>query len=95
VNLEALERLAVPAMSPPSPDHVVIIDEIGKMECFSSLFRDALTQLLDSGNDLLASISQRGDPFIERIKARQDMRVIHVSEKNRDSLVCLAGLFNG
>ena len=95
VDLEELERLAMPAMRPPSPDYVVIIDEIGTMECFSSRFRDLLTQLLDSGNDLLASISQRGDRFIERIKARPDVRVIHLSQKNRDALVSLAGLFNG
>ncbi len=95
VKIEELERIAVPVMRPPSPEHVVIIDEIGKMECFSSLFREGLTQVLDSGNDLLATISQRGDRFIERIKARSDVLVIHLSEKNRDALVSLAGVLNG
>jgi nucleoside-triphosphatase THEP1 len=86
VNLDDLDRIAVPAIIPSQPDQVVIIDEIGKMECFSPLFRETLMKVLDSPNPVIGSIALRGIPFIERIKERKDLLLITVSEKNRDSL---------
>ena len=70
VNLEDLERIAVPAMIPTKPDEIVIIDEIGKMECFSPLFRETLERTLDSAHHVIGSIAKKGDRFIERIKNR-------------------------
>jgi nucleoside-triphosphatase len=86
VNIDELDRIAVPSIIPSVADQIVIIDEIGKMECFSPLFRETLIQTLDSANPVIGSIAQRGDPFIEKIKARKDVFVLTVSEKNRDSL---------
>src|SRR5512136_1126748 len=44
---------------------LVLIDEIGKMECFSSLFRMRVTRCLDGPVPFLATIALRGDRFIE------------------------------
>jgi nucleoside-triphosphatase len=86
VNIDELDRIAVPAMTPSVADQIVIIDEIGKMECFSPLFRETLIQTLDSANPVIGSIAQKGTPFIEKIKERKDVRLVTVSEKSRDSL---------
>jgi nucleoside-triphosphatase THEP1 len=86
VNLDELERIAVPAMIPSKPDEIVVIDEIGKMECFSPLFRETLIKTLDSVNPVIGSIAHKGSPFIEKIKGRKDVLLVSVSEKNRDSL---------
>jgi nucleoside-triphosphatase THEP1 len=86
VNLDELNQIAVPAMIPSKPDEIVIIDEIGKMECFSPLFRETLIKTLDSANSVVSSIAQKGSPFIEKIKERKDVLLVTVSEKNRDSL---------
>ena len=86
VDIERLDQIAVPSMIPSRPDQVVIIDEIGKMECFSPLFRQTLIKTLDSGNLVLGSIALKGGPFIEKIKKRKDVLLGTVSEKNRDSL---------
>lgn len=94
VNLEDLHRLALPSMTTNEPDRLVIVDEIGKMECFSPRFRDTLIRLLDSENDVLGSISLRGGPFIESIKARPDVEMIEVRPDNRDHLVSLADRFS-
>ena len=93
VNLADLDRIAVPAMAPSGPEQVVIIDEIGKMECFSALFRRRLVEVIDGENPLLATIALRGDRFIEEIKGRTDVRLVHVSERNRNELEGLAELF--
>jgi len=90
VNLDDIEQIAVPAMIPTTPDQLVVIDEIGKMECFSGLFKQTLVKILDSGHDVLGSIALRGGPFIQQIRQRPDVQLIHVSEENRNSLVKLA-----
>ncbi len=87
VNLEEFDSLAIPAMTPPRRDQIIIIDEIGKMECFSPRFREALIHTLDLPNRVLGSIAQKGTPFIEKIKERKDVLLVTVSEENRGCLV--------
>lgn len=87
VNLPDIDQIAVPAMVPESETVVVVVDEIGKMECFSALFRQTLIKVLDSANTVVGSISLKGDAFIKAIKKRPDTLLIPVSEKNRDGLV--------
>lgn len=86
VNLDDIDHIAVPGMMPTKPHEIVIIDEIGKMECLSPLFRQTLMTILDSEHSVIGSIAQKGDRFIQKIKERDDVALIHVSEKNRDSL---------
>jgi nucleoside-triphosphatase len=87
VDLDALERIAVPSMIPTKPDEMVIIDEIGKMECFSPLFRHTLERTLDSSHSVVGSIAGKGDRFIEGIKNRPDVELILITTHNRDGLV--------
>jgi nucleoside-triphosphatase len=87
VNLRDIEDIAVPAMIPSGPEEIIVIDEIGKMECFSPLFRETLTEVLDCPNRVLGSIARKGDPFIEAIKRREDVMVVGVTIRNRVILV--------
>ena len=87
VNLDQFDQFAVPSIIPSKPDEIVIIDEIGKMECLSPLFRETLLRTLDSPNPVIGSIALKGTSFIEKIKERKDVLLVTVSEKNRDSLV--------
>jgi nucleoside-triphosphatase THEP1 len=92
VALEAIDRIAVQSLIPSKPDQIIIIDEIGKMECFSPLFRQTLVKSLDSSNPVIGSIALKGSPFIEAIKKRSDVRLVMVDENSRDSLAeSLAG----
>ncbi len=86
VNLDDIDRIAVPSIIPMKPDEIVVIDEIGKMECLSPLFRQTLIRILDSKHRVIGSISQKGDRFIQKIKERDDVVLTHVSKKNRDRL---------
>jgi nucleoside-triphosphatase len=63
---------------------LVVIDEIGKMECISARFRTFLGGRLDSPVPLLATIALRGTPPIEEVKARPDVRVIAMRVENRE-----------
>ena len=86
VNIDQLDRIAVPSIIPPASDQIVIIDEIGKMECFSPLFRQTLIKMLNSENWVIGSIALKGGPFIQKIKEREDVLLVTVTETNRDSL---------
>ncbi|MDD1662011.1 MAG: nucleoside-triphosphatase [Methanomicrobiales archaeon] len=63
---------------------LVVVDEIGKMECISDLFRKLVIEDLDSPVPFLATIALRGTPPIERIKGRPDVKLITMSSENRD-----------
>jgi nucleoside-triphosphatase len=86
VDLQRIDQLAVPAMIPQTPHDIVVVDEIGKMECLSPLFRKTLLQVLDGPNVVLGSISLKGDAFISAVKHRPDVRLIQVSPMNRATL---------
>jgi len=66
---------------------LAIIDEIGKMECFSARFRKVLFELLDSKRWVIATIALKGGGIIEEIKRRQDIRLFDIHPGNRESLV--------
>ena len=85
VNLKDIDQIAVPSMLPTRYDQIVVIDEIGKMECFSRLFRETLIKILSSENQTIGSIAIKGNKFIENIKKRDDILLIPISEDSRDS----------
>jgi len=66
---------------------IVIIDEIGKMECFSGKFRSLVRHILDSDKLLVATIALRGSGMISEIKKRNDVKLFQVRIENRDPLV--------
>jgi nucleoside-triphosphatase len=87
VSINDLERLAVPAIRPSgNPDSIIIIDEIGKMECYSKPFVEALYCALDSDNQVLGVIKKKGGALVKEIKLREDVELIEVTLENRDEL---------
>jgi nucleoside-triphosphatase THEP1 len=90
INLEHIDHVAVPSMIPARAEEIVVIDEIGKMECFSQLFRETLVKVLDS---VIGSIAIKGDKFIQKVKEREDVLLVHVTEKNRDELVGFSSFY--
>ena len=65
---------------------LIIIDEIGKMECLSPKFRGLLKDLLDSERRVVATIALKGAGLIEEVKKRKDVKMFEVSERNRGHL---------
>ena len=94
VNLSDIDRIAVPSMMPATSDQLVVIDEIGKMECFSELFKKTLEGVLDSDLQVIGSIAMKGDRFIQKIKERSDVLLVTVTPQNRDELVNMYLKFN-
>ena len=88
VSIQNIETIAVPSISPVGRN-IIILDEIGKMECFSEIFRQACVDALDSSNIVLGTITLGSDDFIRAIKNRDDMDMHLVTQNNRDLLPAL------
>ncbi|HEV8609915.1 MAG TPA: NTPase [Thermoanaerobaculia bacterium] len=65
---------------------VYLIDEIGKMECFSARFVAATERLLDAGRLVVATVALRGGGFIEEVKRRRDVELRNITRSNRDGM---------
>ena len=76
---------SIPLLYPST--RLVIIDEIGKMECFSERFKECLIECLNSEKWVLATIAQKGRGFIEEVKRRHDIRLFEITQRNRNSLL--------
>ena len=85
VDLEALERVALPSLEPPAGG-VTVIDELGKMELASARFRDAVTALFDADVPLVATVHAFRHPFTDELKRRSDVELIRLNKANRDEL---------
>ncbi len=84
VNLKDIEEIAVPSIDLSSD--IIIIDEIGKMECFSKNFVNKVLNALDSPKIVVGTIKEKGDPIINLIKSRRDVEVIKLTIENRDKI---------
>lgn len=85
VSIQNIENIAVQAIAPIN-NQVIILDEIGKMECFSPLFMEAAKRALDSPNIVIGTITLGGTDFILEVKNRPDIEIIEVTQENRDQL---------
>lgn len=85
VDLESFERVALPALAIPEAD-LIVIDEIGKMECFSHAFQQAVQQALDGPLPVLGTIGRGGTPFMRSVRGRGDVQLIEVTRANRREL---------
>lgn len=93
VDVEGFERfldesglLGVAGGTGAEGPRVVVIDEIGKMECFSRVFVSAVEELFDSPVPVVATVARSGGGFISGAKGRADVRVFEVTRANRDEL---------
>ncbi|MGH7902335.1 MAG: NTPase [Thermodesulfobacteriota bacterium] len=71
---------------------IIIIDEIGKMECLSNKFVKIIGEVLESEKIVISTISMTGGPIIDGIKKRRDVRIYTISKVNRDFI--LSNIFN-
>lgn len=86
VDLEAFERIVLPTLEDTPAGTVLVIDELGKMELASELFRDAVAALFAADTPIVATVHAHRHPFTDGLKRRDDVEVLHVTRANRDAL---------
>ena len=85
VDVKGFEGLVLPLFEAGRAG-LYVVDEIGKMECFSGAFCDRMRALLDSGAPVLGTVALKGGGFIADVKARDDVALFALTVKNRDIL---------
>ncbi len=86
VSLKNLHRVALPALDVAPGIDLVVVDEIGKMECLSPLFVEALERLWAAPVALLLTVAAKGSGYIQRVKEKPGLTLIAVTPANRDEL---------
>jgi nucleoside-triphosphatase len=86
VDLAGFEKLLETLDLRHSPSWVVMLDEIGKMECLSLRFIQEVETLLDSTKMVIATVGLKGGGFPATVKNRQDCQVVTVTLSNRSTL---------
>lgn len=80
VDIAEFERSVVPVLDAERAGiELFVIDEIGKMECLSKKFVDAVRLLLASDKCVLATVAQKGTGFIQEVKSRPDVTLLNLT----------------
>jgi len=88
VDVAAFEGLALPAIQRAARrGGIVIIDELGQMELFSSAFISSFNRLLDQAVPLVATVHARQHPVTDAIKQRSDIELLEVHPGHADQLL--------
>jgi len=66
---------------------MIVIDEIGKMECFSAKFTKLVRALLDLEKLFIATIALKGEGLIAEVKRRPDVELFEITRDNRNYLL--------
>jgi nucleoside-triphosphatase len=86
VDVERFDEFLEGASFLDSKTNLVVIDEIGKMECYSDKFTSLIQKLLESDTLVIATIARKGGSFIAEIKKRSDVKLFELTLENRNRL---------
>ena len=86
VDLDAFERLALPALLGAEDAEVVLIDELGKMELASDSFRAAVSTVFVGGVPIVATVHAVRHPFTDALKNNASVETLAVSRRSRNEL---------
>ncbi|KAJ4837936.1 hypothetical protein Tsubulata_022531 [Turnera subulata] len=90
VDVASFESLALPELQVREDTDLFIIDEVGRMELFSSAFFPAVLNILQSNIPVLASIPVpkfgRDIPAVARMRNHPGATVFTLSTSNRDAV---------
>ncbi len=88
VDVDGLDRVGVPAIRKAAEERgLVIIDEIGKMELFSTSFREAVLQVIDSGKRVLGTVMLNPNPWADAIKRQPQVNLVTVTRANHQGVL--------
>ncbi|HZU12916.1 MAG TPA: nucleoside-triphosphatase [Chloroflexota bacterium] len=88
VDLPELERVGVRALREAMErGHVMVVDEIGRMQLFSCAFRQVIQQALDGGHPVLGTLIQGRHPHADKIRRHPRAEVLTLTPDNRQEIL--------
>jgi nucleoside-triphosphatase len=87
VDVDAIREVGVSALRRAMAAHqLIVVDEIGRMELFCEPFREAMSAAMDGRNPVLATVMRGSHPWVDQLKARQQVEIWRVTMHNRDRM---------
>ncbi len=87
VNVAAVASILVPALERGLREaDLIVIDEIAKMELSHPAFAEVVWRCLESPKPVLGVLQQSRLPFLDRVRAREDVWLWEVTKGNRNDL---------
>lgn len=86
VDLENFHRVALPALEVIPGVDLIVVDEVGKMECLSARFVAAMENLWVAPVPLLITVAAHGGGYIAALKAKPGKTLITVTPGTRETL---------
>jgi nucleoside-triphosphatase len=88
VDVAGFERAMAPILDiDQTGAEFFVIDEIGKMECFSERFVTAVRRLFGSDRSVLATVAQKGAGLISEVKNHPTAKLFNLTRQNRDETI--------
>ena len=87
VNVSEFENFIDTLSLLETQNDLIIIDEIGKMECLSEKFKNIVQAVFDSDKVVCATIALKGEGLIKEMKNRHDTVLFEVTKENRELLL--------
>ncbi len=88
VDVAGFEKSVVPILDIDRSDaELFVIDEIGKMECFSERFVSVVKHLFASDRSVLATVAKKGKGLISEVKNYPDTQLFNLTTQNRDKII--------
>jgi len=88
VDVGALDRVGVPALRKAAQQgDLVVVDEIGKMELFSTAFREAVSGMVGSGIRILGTVMLNSNPWADAIKRQPQVNLLTVTRDNHQQVL--------
>jgi nucleoside-triphosphatase len=86
VNLDNFHRVALPTLEAPPGVDLIVVDEVGKMECLSDRFVAAMERLWSQPVPLVITVAEKGGGLIAGLKAKSDKILLTVTPANQEAL---------
>lgn len=88
VDLHELDRVGVAALKGAMErGHVLVADEIGKMQLHSRPFRQTILEAVSGGHLLLGTVMMGRNPYADRIKAHENVELLTLTPDNRAEIL--------
>jgi len=87
VDVQAIDRAAQEHLALDPQIEIYLVDEIGKMECYSEEFVSHMRALFDSEKTIVATLGRNPHGFMSAVRQRCDTQRWEVTRSNRDTMV--------
>jgi nucleoside-triphosphatase len=86
VEPDQVEPLVQEELAETGAVDTYLIDEVGKMELLCPVFVEVVPRLLVGAVPVVLTVALKGQGLIAQVKTRVDVRLVTVTEANRDGL---------